>query len=230
MNSIHSTNKGYILLVEDDPGVQAANVRILNRKKHASKQAYTLAEAQKYIAEEIPRAIVLDVLMPDGNGFEFLRELRKTSTVPVLLLTSLDTGDDILEGLKAGGDNYITKPYNQTVFLSQLEALLRRSETTPEVLTLGAIRLEVMAGRMFIGDDEIPLTQKETSLMQIFMPNHGQVFASEYLYEKVWGCAVTDETQLASMKNILSKLRQKLSSSEYTISYEHREGYMLDLA
>ena len=96
---------GYLLMVEDEPIVQANNKKMLERRGYNVRQAYTLKEARELVAEEMPRAIVLDIHLPDGLGLDFLRELRKTSNVPVLLLTAMGTPEDVIKGLEVGGDD-----------------------------------------------------------------------------------------------------------------------------
>ena len=114
----------YLLLVEDDKDVQASNKRILEPRSYKVRQAYTLAEARTIISEEAPGAIILDVMLPDGNGLDFLRQLRKTSNIPVLVLTAMDTSDDVISGINAGGDNYLTKPYELNNFVTLVAALM----------------------------------------------------------------------------------------------------------
>ena len=127
LNSQHH-GSGYLLMVEDEPAVQENNKKMLLRRGYSLRQAYTLSEASAIIAEESPRAIVLDIQLPDGNGIDFLRELRQTSNVPVLMLTAMATSRDIIAGLEAGGDDYLSKPYERSAFLMRVEALLQRAE------------------------------------------------------------------------------------------------------
>ena len=120
-------NDGYLLLVEDEPVVQANNTMILERRGYKLKQAYTLEEAREMIKEEPPRAIILDIQLPDGNGLDLLREVRSNSNIPVLVLTAMGTPKDIIKGLEAGGDDYLTKPHDLPTFLKRVETLLRRA-------------------------------------------------------------------------------------------------------
>jgi len=124
--------RGYLLLVEDEPVVQANNKMILERRGYQLKQAYTLEEARFLIAEEPPRAIILDIQMPDGNGLDLLQEVRSKLDTPVLVLTAMGTPKDIINGLEAGGDDYLTKPYDLPTFLKRVEILLRRAELIAE--------------------------------------------------------------------------------------------------
>jgi len=118
---------GYILLVEDEPIVQENNKKILERRGYSIRQAYTLAEARAHINKEKPCAIVLDIQLPDGSGLDLLHELRKTSSIPVLLLTAMGTPQDIIQGLELGGDDYLPKPYELSIFLLRVQALVKRA-------------------------------------------------------------------------------------------------------
>ena len=129
--SRHNKN-GYLLLVEDEPVVQANNKMILERRGYKLQQAYTLEDARTMIEEEAPRAIILDIQMPDGNGLDLLQEVRSRLNTPVLVLTAMGTPKDIVKGLEAGGDDYLTKPYDLPTFLKRVEILLRRAELIAE--------------------------------------------------------------------------------------------------
>jgi len=120
-------NGGYLLFIEDEPVVQENNKMILERRGYAIKQAYTLAEAWSIIGAEPPQAIILDIQLPDGSGLDFLNTLRKTSNIPVLILTAMGTPQDVIRGLEAGGNDYLTKPYGLTVFLKRVGALMDRA-------------------------------------------------------------------------------------------------------
>jgi len=129
---IKHSKRGYLLLVEDEPVVQANNKMILERRGYQLQQAYTLEDARAMIAEEPPRAIILDIQMPDGNGLDLLQEVRSKLNTPVLVLTAMGTPKDIVNGLEAGGDDYLTKPYDLPTFLKRVEILLRRAELIAE--------------------------------------------------------------------------------------------------
>jgi len=219
-------NHGYLLLVEDEPVVQANNKKILERRGYVLRQAYTLHEAEKIIDEERPRAIVLDLLLPDGSGLDFLHELRKSSNVPVLMLTAMGTPQDIIRGLEAGGDDYLTKPYELSVFLMRVEALLRRASIMPDTLEFGLIRIDTASSRAYLDGVDMMLSQKEYSLLQQFVQHPEMVMSAELLYEKVWGQKMAGDD--SSLRVTMSKLRAKLADSGYTITASRGEGYCLE--
>ena len=132
-NTVQLEKSGYLLLVEDEPIVQANNKMVLERRGYNLRQAYTLEEARAIMSEEEPRAIILDIQLPDGNGLDLLHEVRSNSNVPVLVLTAMGTPKDIIKGLEAGGDDYLTKPHDLQTFLKRVEALLRRASKITEL-------------------------------------------------------------------------------------------------
>jgi len=219
-------NKGYLLLVEDEPIVQASNRRVLERRGYKIRQAYTLAEARTAISEELPDAIVLDIQLPDGNGLSFLQDLRKTSNIPVLMLTAMGTPQDIIKGLEAGGDDYLTKPHELNVFLKHVEALLRRAAIVPDTLKIGSIRLDTASQKAYLFDEDMVLSQKEYALLQQFAQRPEQAISVEYLYEKVWGQKMLYDP--GSLKTLVWKLRKKLDGSGHTINMERGEGYIFE--
>jgi len=219
-------NSGYLLLIEDEPLVQANNKKILQRRGFPLRQAYTLAEAWEIIRHEPPRAIILDIQLSDGSGLDFLLELRMTSNVPVLMLTAMGTTQDIIRGLEAGGDDYLTKPYDLSVFLMRVEALLRRASLVPDALEIGPLKLDPASGKAFIGGEDMTLSQKEYSLLQQFVQHPNKIFGAEYLYEKVWGQEMFEDDN--SLKVAVSKLRAKLADSGYTITSSRGEGYYIE--
>lgn len=219
--------QGYLLLVDDDEIVQLQNKHLLMRAGYSLRQAHTLGEARAAIETAgLPRAVVLDVILPDGNGVDFLHELRKTSNVPVLMLTSRSMHKDILMALEAGGDYYLTKPYNSAVFLSYVETLLRRSSIVPDILSIGAIRLELASGKAFLNGEDMILSQKEFALLQQFIQHPHKTLLAKELYKKVWGQEMLPDDY--SLSSAIYRLRKKMSGSGYTITAEYREGYVLE--
>jgi DNA-binding response OmpR family regulator len=218
--------EGYLLLVEDNLSVQNNNKKILERHGYIIKQALNLAEAREIIARETPRAIVLDIMLPDGSGLDFLQELRETATIPVLLLTALGTPKDLVAGLTAGGDDYLPKPYDLKVFLAKIEALLRRSAIVPETLYIGRITLNTASMTAYCGGADMLLTQKEFAFLLLLTQNEDKVLGAETIYRKIWEQPLGADTGL--VKNLVSRLRKKLTGSGYTISAQYGEGYCLE--
>ena len=221
-----NTSNGYLLMIEDEPIIQTNNKKLLERRGYRVRQAFTLKEAQEIIDEEIPKCITLDLQMPDGDGLDFLAELRKKTNVPVLILTSRGTHQDIIKGLESGGDDYLPKPYDLQVFLARLTNLMRRAALVPESISVGPISLDLIASRAFLKGEDLRLQQKEFALLKIFAQRPGKIISSDYLYEKVWGWRNPDSDN--SLKVTVSKLRSHLANTGYTITAARGEGYSLE--
>jgi len=221
-----STESGYLLLVEDEPTVQANNLRILKRRGYNVKQAYSLKEARDIIEEDPPRGIILDLRLPDGSGLDFLSELREKSDIPVLILTAHGSTEDIIKGFEFGSDDYLTKPYDLSIFLMRVETLLRRASAIPDTLEYGTIKLYPASGIATLSDDDMMLSQKEYSILQLLVQNIDKILSAEYIYEKVWGQEMTENDN--SLKVAIAKLRKKLADSSYTVTASRGEGYYLE--
>jgi len=221
-----STGSGYLLLIEDEPAVQSNNMKILKRRGYSIRQAYTLAQARELIAAEAPRGIILDLQLPDGNGIDFLRDLRKDSDIPVLILTAMGSREDIIRGFETGSDDYLTKPYDLSVFLMRVQTLLRRASSIPDTLEYGSLQLFPAAGRALLDGEDMLLSQKEYSILQLFVQYPGKILSAEYLYEKVWGQEMIEKDN--SLKVVISKLRTKLADSKFTVTASRGEGYYLE--
>lgn len=218
--------KGLILLVEDNARILSGNERMLTRRGYETMTATTLAEARERMAEKGPDAIVLDIMLPDGNGLDFMRELRQSSDVPILLLTGLTTPRDIVRGLEEGGDDYLTKPYDFSVLLAHLEALLRRAVHIPDTLVTGALTLEIRANRALMFGADMLLTQKEFAVLLLLAEHEGQPISTERLYETVWKQA-PDAGVGNAVKPVISRLRRKLGAEFVVENDREMEGYVL---
>ncbi|MDD3228126.1 MAG: response regulator transcription factor [Oscillospiraceae bacterium] len=218
--------KQMILLVEDNEQIVRGNERMFARKGYGTAAALTLAAARRAMREQPPDLIVLDIMLPDGSGLDFIAELRQASRVPVLLLTGLTTPEDVVRGLKAGGDDYLTKPYDFEVLLARAQALLRRAEQIPEKLTRGRLTLDVAAGIAALDGTDLLLTQKEFALLLLFTQNGERIISNEYLYEKVWKQPMLGNNQ--ALKKTLYRLREKIKGSGWRIDLSRGEGYSFE--
>ena len=219
-----------ILLVEDEAGIQFANKVYLER--HGGYNvvlAMNLAEARERMTQSAFALIVLDIMLPDGSGLDFLAELRQAgNNIPVLLLTALSETGDELKGIQAGGDDYITKPYKNSVLLARIQRNLHRASQMPATLSIGAIKLDTASKRAFVDGVDIGLKIKEFSLLEQFVQNPEKIMSAASLYEKVWGQKMFDDD--GALRKTISGLRLKLSQSGagYTPTVAKGEGYYFD--
>jgi DNA-binding response OmpR family regulator len=220
---------GLILLVEDNEQILNGNARMLKWNDYKVMTALTLREARERMAEATPNAIVLDIIMPDGSGSDFMRELRRDSNIPVLLLTGLKTPKDIVCGLTEGGDDYLTKPYDFDVLLARIVALLRRASTVPDMIEKGALKLDVLGNKAYLNGEDMLLIQKEFSILLLFVQNEGKTLSAEYIYEKVWNAPIGNDKN--ALQNRISAIRKKLEEkdSDYTISSVYGKGYCFEI-
>ena len=215
-----------IVLVEDNEQIMQGNERMLKRRGYEVITALTLAEARSAIEAQIPDLFVLDIMLPDGSGLDFMAELRQHSQVPILLLTGLTTPEDIVRGLTAGGDDYLAKPYDFGVLLARVEALLRRAQQVPECIHKGRLRLDVTADVATLDGADLLLSQKEFSLLLIFVQNEKRFISAEYLYEKVWKQPMSGNSN--TLKTMINRLREKIKSCGYRIEWSRGEGYCFE--
>ena len=215
-----------LLLVEDSKEIQKYNKRLFELKGYRVRLAMSLAEARKELAERRPDAIVLDILLPDGNGLDFLRELRDTNDIPVLLLTGLNEQGDVIKGLEQGGDDYLPKPYDFGILLARVESLIRRASILPEHITFGPLAINTISAQAFLNGKDMLLTQKEYTLLVLFIRNEGRNMSADYLYERVWGQPMN--MNAGAVKHQVSNLRKKLEGSGFTVSSSRGEGYCFE--
>lgn len=219
---------GLILLIEDNVAILDANMQALAREGYTVLSATTLAGARELLKTTAPDVIVLDIMLPDGDGLEFMPELRGYCSAPVLFLTAKDKPGERLAGLVAGGNDYITKPYDIAEFrvrVGNFISLLHDARSTTANLTLGSIVLDMVSRQAFIDGENLGLSPKEFTLLQLFVRNKDQVLGAEYLYEKAWGQPMYGDTY--SVKKAVSKLRAKLDESGFVISTHRGSGYCL---
>ena len=217
-----------ILLVEDNEKIMQGNKRMLEWEGYTIDTAVTLAEAYTKLRENLPDCIVLDIMLPDGSGLDFMRALRESTNagIPILLLTGLNAQEDILRGLKSGGDDYLTKPYDFPILLARIEALLRRSGRVPERITKGRLTLDVPSGIALLDEADLLLAKKEFALLLIFVQNPERMIDGEYLYEKVWNQPMSGDAN--ALKSTIKRLRGKIEGSGWQIEWSRGEGYCFE--
>lgn len=220
-----------ILVVDDEPRMIQFIRMNLELEGYRVIQANNGLEALDKVRDELPDLVILDVMMPDLDGFETLRLLRETSDVPVIMLTVKSEEDDIVRGLRLGADDYVTKPFSPRELSSRVEALLRRAELPAPVertaieiddrLTIDLARREVI-----VEGKRIQLRPTEYRLLYHLVNNAGWVMPHETLLQKVWGYEYRDETHY--LRLYITYLRQKIeedtSDPQYILT-ERGIGY-----
>jgi two-component system response regulator MprA len=179
-----------ILVVDDERAVRESLRRALELEGYEIELAEDGSQAlERLEAEREPDAVVLDVLMPGVDGLEVSRTLRrKGSRVPILMLTARTQVEDRVEGLDAGADDYLTKPFALEELLARVRALLRRTgDGAGETLRFADLELDPGTREVTRGDERIELTRTEFSLLELFLLNPRQVLTRSLIFERVWG-------------------------------------------
>lgn len=219
-----------VLLVEDNLKILDANRRILAEDGIVALTAASLADARRCLQDHAPDVVVLDIMLPDGDGLEFLSELRESCDAPVLFLTAKGEKSDRLAGLRAGGNDYITKPYDIDEFLARVKAFLHlvSSRSAPQRLTLDTLELDIHANIAFDAGRDMLLTQKEFTVLLYLARRNGETVSAQTLYEAVWRAPYLDSS--ATVKSTVSSLRRKLEGSGWLIASVRGSGYSLSRA
>ena len=201
-----------ILIVEDDPEiVEVVSLAFQMRWPDVELVSTHLGEKGPELVEnEHPDAVILDLGLPDINGFEVLKQIRVFSEVPILILTVRGEEADIVKGLEWGADDYMIKPFRQLELMSRVKALTRRASSVDEVtpLVYGPFHFEPTTGQLTHDEKKINLTRTESYILQHLMRNAGKVVTYSSLAEEVWGQDYPDATD--SLRVYIRRLREKV--------------------
>lgn len=213
-----------ILLLEDDLSLIDGLTFALRKQGYEIESKRTVADAKAAWNRENFDLLILDVSLPDGNGFEFCRLVRQSSDVPIIFLTASDEETSVIMGLDIGGDDYVTKPFKLGILLSRVSALLRRAKSEPAENTFlesNGIRVELMQGQAFRDGNPIDLTGVEFRLLCCFMRNPNIVLSKEKLYERLWdsdGYFVDDNTLSVYIRRLRMKIEEKPEQPEKIVT------------
>jgi DNA-binding response OmpR family regulator len=205
-----------VLVVEDEASIASFVSLYLKNAGYGVKTAATGGEALTQSAADTPALIILDLNLPDIDGIEVCRRLRKTSDVPILMLTARDEDVDKIIGLEVGADDYLTKPFNPRELVARVKSVLRRSAPDRKELESAVLRhgdLLIDAGRreVHVGDEEIQLAPKEFDLLWELLDHRGLVLTRDQLLERVWGYTFAGDTRTVDVH--VRQLRRKLGEA-----------------
>jgi DNA-binding response OmpR family regulator len=200
-----------ILVVEDDANLRLTLQDNLEREAHQVKSAATVAEAWSRLDAERFDVVVLDLMLPDGDGYSVCKKIReKKIPVRVLMLTARSLEEDLVRGFDAGADDYVAKPYRLRELLARISALARRSAAerdSPTVHRFGPFTLQVQTRSVTSDAGPIELTRKEFDLLLLLLESGGRVLSRDEILDAVWGDVVVD---LHTVDNFISNLKKKL--------------------
>jgi len=205
--------KRRILVVDDELSILKYLRANLEVEGYKVLTAMNGVQALQTLETELPDLIVLDIMMPEMDGFEVCRRLREWSQLPIIMLSALDDESDKVQCLDLGADDYITKPFGKAEFIARVRAVMRRAEVaspTPTVPSVKSGKLEINFSqrKVTVKGKEIALTSTEYALLQEISLNAGKVLTYTYLLQKVWGADYADEREYLHV--FVSRLRAKL--------------------
>lgn len=196
-----------VLLVEDNYSIAKGLIYAFEQNEFEVKCAKSIAEASKFLNEEKFNIMILDVMLPDGNGFEFYKRIKEEHFTPTIFLTAKDDEDDIVNGLELGADDYVTKPFLIRELIARMNKVLSKSKSNKIKIKDISIDLDKML--VYKNGEEINLTALETKLLIYMFTNAGKVLKREYIIEKIWDWTrndVNDNTISVYIKRIREKL------------------------
>ncbi|MFN8373860.1 MAG: response regulator transcription factor [Anaerolineae bacterium] len=212
-----------ILIVDDKISAQRLLADYLSEKGYRTVVASNGREALFTARHEKPDLVLLDIMMPEMDGYEFMRHFRKERSTPVIMLTARLEETDKVIGLELGADDYVTKPFGMAELTARIRAVLRRvSEETlpPEVLRVGAVTLDKQTRLITVGTRKVELTPSEFDLLTILMASPGQVFSRAELLERLKGDTFenVERTVDVHIRNLRAKLEEDASHPQYILT------------
>lgn len=215
-----------ILIIEDDPDLNQTIGYALEKAGYGVFRADCIREAERIFVREKICLVLLDVNLPDGEGYTFCRWAKAQREVPVIYLTARDLEEDALEGYESGAEDYVTKPFSMKILLKKLDVVLKR------LIPAGSLafqddhlRMDLEQARLYVDGRECSVTPTEVRMLRLFLSNRGQLLTYEVMLDRLWdsGGQFVDKHALAVNVN---RLRQKLEDAEHKyISNVYGVGY-----
>jgi DNA-binding response OmpR family regulator len=210
------TQQHSILVVEDETSIASFVAAYLRNAGYTVRTASSAKSAIVELTGELPSLVILDLNLPDGDGVELCRRIRKSSDVPILMLTARDEDVDKIIGLEVGADDYMTKPFNPRELVARVKSVLRRSaperrRSESEELRHGRLVINSGKREVLVGDDEIRLAPKEFDLLWELLDHRGIVLTRDQLLERVWGYTFAGDTRTVDVH--VRQIRRKLGDA-----------------
>ncbi|VFE47829.1 response regulator transcription factor [Clostridioides difficile] len=218
-----------ILLVEDDLSLIYGLEFSIQKSGFSIDIARTIKEAMQMYEEKNYDLLLLDVSLPDGNGFQICEKVREVSNIPIIFLTASDEEVNVVMGLDMGGDDYITKPFKLNELISRIKALLRRYNVASNVNELSSnnITIKLLENRVFKGEFEVELTTAEYKLLCLFMKNKNIVLTRKNILDKLWdgnGSFIDDNTLSVYVRRLRNKIEDNPENPKFLLTVR-RMGY-----
>lgn len=210
-----------ILIVDDEQQMLDLIALYLSPLGYNCKKISSAMDALLYLESNTVDLILLDLMMPDMDGWEACIEIKKYWDTPIIMLTARTDKKDVVKGLNTGADDYISKPFDGEELVARIEAVLRRKGNRSELIQFDGLTLDQESFELHYQMKNIPLTPKEFALMKLFLQNHNKVFTRDHLIHSIWGHGVEteDRTIDSHIRNLRDKLRKAgFPSEEYLLT------------
>ena len=217
-----------LLVVEDDPGIAKLLEHNLTIDGFDVQLATTAHDALRRCQDFAPDLVLLDIQLPDGNGFELCRVLRQGGRRPVIFVSARGQRADKVRGLDLGADDYVTKPFDMEELVARIHAVLRRTRPSIERIALGSIVIDFIEARASRGADDIPLNRRELDLLRYLAERSGAPVRRDELLAEIWG--VHDGSTTRAVDFAVARLRKKIERDPHSPRYlktAHGDGYSL---
>ena len=223
-----------ILVVEDEPKIAETLIHVLNEQDFEATRVATILEAREALIVNVFSAIVLDVKLPDGNGFEFCKELRKTNDIPILFLTSISDEVDKIVGLEIGADDYVTKPFSPREVSARLKAIIKRVKEPIPVNQNIQFKVDEEKKRIAYKGQLIETRPIEYEILKLLIKRPGRVFSRDQIIEYCW----PDNPNMDSNRTVdthIKTIRKKIgeidpqTDPKSILKTSSKEGFYLDI-
>jgi two-component system, OmpR family, catabolic regulation response regulator CreB len=223
----------HVLLVEDDPAIAKSIIYTLERDGLAVSHSLLLSDARRQLALRPPDVLILDVGLPDGSGLDLCKELRATSSLPVLMLSAHGEEIDRVLGLELGADDYVSKPFSPRELLARVRGMLRRARMRPfapaPASGISPFEIDLAGQRVSLKGRPLNLTRREFGLLADLLRHRGRIRSRDELLAAVWGAdsGSTDRTVDTHIKTLRAKLQEALPEHDYIVTHRGM-GYCME--
>ncbi len=206
-----------ILVIDDDPLLLQLMTESLKFSNYEVELAQTGLEGLRLLKEKNPHLVILDIMLPQMNGWEICKRIRQTSTVPIIMLTALGSRADIVRGLQAGADDYLVKPFYKPELLARVSAVLRRVNMPPPSATVilrfgeGHLIIDPADRQVIVAEQPVDLTPREYELLLFMAHRAGRILSTELIFENVW--SYDTEANIEGVKWYVWRLRKKIETN-----------------
>ena len=217
-----------ILLVEDNPHIMEINREALMLEDYTVLESDSGSACMEQLSQNDVDLIVLDIMLPDGDGLSLCRRVKEQYDIPILFLSALGENEQIIDGLRAGGDDYLPKPYDIGVLLARIEARLRSSKRSIRFVSYGSLRLDTVSMIASSDKNNLLLTQKEFLLLLSLIKNADRLLSKEDIYREIW--STEPGNNLNAVYTTVSRLNKKLDDADtgLRVILHRGEGYALE--